>query len=169
MELPKGSQTTCRVWRGMQDGSGANEGESGFISNWFGVHWAISHSCGDISVLLELWQCSWQLSGVSSGKSRLFTCLIGNTELFCRQCRGIGPHLTVRGNSHVFSWVAVGIWGIFLRYGQDDPSKLLFVQQNQDSSLVTRDTSGISTRLGRVIQMLLEVRRDTEDHFQLPQ
>ena len=63
----------------------------------------------------------------------------------------------------------MGIWGIFLRYGQDDPSKLLFVQQNQDSSLVTRDTSGISTRLGRVIQMLLEVRRDTEDHFQLPQ
>ena len=30
-ELPKGSQATCRVWTGIQDGSGANSGESGLL------------------------------------------------------------------------------------------------------------------------------------------
>ena len=33
LELPKGSQTTCPVWCGMQDGSGVNAWESGLISN----------------------------------------------------------------------------------------------------------------------------------------
>ena len=41
----------------------------------------------------------------------------------------------------------------------------MFVQQRQGSSLVTRDTSGISSRLGRAIQTLLEVRRETEIPF----
>ena len=27
----------------------------------------------------------------------------GNMELLCMQCRGIGPHLSARGKSHVFS------------------------------------------------------------------
>ena len=29
-------------------------------------------------------------------------CLIGKTQLLCMQCRGIGPHLVVRGKSHGF-------------------------------------------------------------------
>ena len=29
-------------------------------------------------------------------------CLIGKTQLLCMQCRGIGPHLLVRGKSHEF-------------------------------------------------------------------
>ena len=95
-------------------------------------------------------------------------CLIGKTPLLCMQCRGMRPHLVSRGKSHVFSRVAAGTWGIFSSYGVDDPSKLVFVQRCQDSCLVWRDTSGISTSLGRAIWMLLELRRETENPFLLP-
>ena len=50
-------------------------------------------------------------------------------------------------------------------YGGNGPSKLVFVQQCQDSSLLTMDTSGISLRLGRAIGTLLEVRRETQCPF----
>ena len=90
---------------------------------------------------------------------------MGNMELLCTQCRGIRPHLTSRGKSHCFSRVAAGTWGIFSSYGGDIHSKLLFVQQHQDSCLVTRDNSGISSRLGRAIQTVLEVRQETEGPF----
>ena len=70
-----------------------------------------------------------------------------------------------RGKSHVFSRVAAGTWGIFSSNGGDDPSKLVFVHRRQDSCLVTRDTSGISSRLGRAIRMLLGVRRETQGPF----
>ena len=56
------------------------------------------------------------------------TCLIGNTQLRWKQCRGIGPHLATRGKSHGFSRVAAGTWGIFSSYGGDVHSKLEFVQ-----------------------------------------
>ena len=36
-------------------------------------------------------------------------CLMGNTELLCRQCRRIGPLFMARGKSHGFSRVAAGI------------------------------------------------------------
>ena len=81
------------------------------------------------------------------------------------QCRGIVPHLVVRGKSHGFSRVAAGTWGIFLSYGGDGHSKLMFGQRCQDSCLVTRDTSGISLRLGRAIQILLEVTQETKGPF----
>ena len=84
------------------------------------------------------------------------------------QCRGIGPHLSARGKTHGFSRVAAGTWVISSSYGGDDHSKLMFVQRCQDSCLVTRDTSGISTRLGRAIPTLLEVRRETECSFLVP-
>ena len=41
----------------------------------------------------------------------------------------------------------------------------MFFQRRQDSSLVKMDTSGVSTRLGRTIWTLLEVRHETEVHF----
>ena len=41
----------------------------------------------------------------------------------------------------------------------------MFVQRRQDSCLVTKDTSGMYTSLGRTIWTLLEVRRETEHHF----
>ena len=81
------------------------------------------------------------------------------------QCRGISPHLMVRGKSNGFSRVVAGTWGIFLRYGRDEPSKLVFVQCSQDCCVATRDTSEISLRLGRAIQMLLRVRQDTQGLF----
>ena len=71
----------------------------------------------------------------------------------------------MRGKSHGFSRVAAGTWGTFSIYGRDGHSKPVFVQQSQDSCLVTRDTSGISVRLGREIQMLLEVRQETKGPF----
>ena len=122
----------------------------------FGVYQSILHSCGDINVLLDLCQCSWGLSGVPSSKSRLLMCFMGNMEFLCMKCRGIGPHLGARRKSHIFSRVAVGTWGTFSSYGWDGHSKLVFVQRRQDSCLVRRDTSGISTRLHRAIGTLLE-------------
>ena len=65
---------------------------------------------------------------------------MGNTELLFTQCRGIGPHLALRGNSHGFSLVAAGTWGIFSRYDRDGRLKLVFLQRRQDLSLVARDT-----------------------------
>ena len=79
--------------------------------------------------------------------------------------QNIWPQLSARGKSHDFSRVAAGTWGIFSSYGGDNPSKLVFVQQRQDSCLVTRDTSGISICLGRAIWTLLELRRETKFPF----
>ena len=90
--------------------------------------------------------------------------MMGITELLCTQCRESGPHLAVK-YSHVFSRVAAGTWGIFSSYDGDEPSKLLFVHQCHDSCLITRDTSGISSRLGRAIYTLLQVRRETTRPF----
>ena len=58
-----------------------------------------------------------------------------------------------------------GNLGTFSSYACDGHSKLVFVQWRQDSCLVTWETSGISTQLGRVIRMLLEVRRETQCPF----
>ena len=55
--------------------------------------------------------------------------------------------------------------GHILQLHGDGPSKLVFVQRCQDSFLITRDNSGISSRLGRAIEMFLEVRRETKDPF----
>ena len=55
-------------------------------------------------------------------------CLMGKKQLLCMQCRGIGPHLAVRGKSHGFPRVAAGIWGRFSSYSGDVHSKLEFVQ-----------------------------------------
>ena len=90
---------------------------------------------------------------------------MGTRELLCMQCRGIGPHLAARGKSHSFSQIAAGTWGIFSSYGGDGHSKLVFVQRRHDSCVVMRDTSGISTRLGRAIRTPLKVRLETESPF----
>ena len=59
------------------------------------------------------------LSGVPLRKSRLPTCFMGNMELLCKECRGIGTHLTTRDYSHLFSRVAARSWGTFSTYGGD--------------------------------------------------
>ena len=53
-----------------------------------------------------------------------------------------GNRDTSRGEGEVswFSQVEVGTWGIFSSYSGDGPSKLMFVQQGQDSSLFMTDT-----------------------------
>ena len=71
----------------------------------------------------------------------------------------------VEGESHIFSRVVLGTWGTLLSYGRAGHSKLVSVQRRQDSCLVTRDTSGISTRLARAISRLLEVKRETQSPF----
>ena len=70
-------------------------------------------------------------------------CLIGNMELLCTQCMGIGPRPLTRVKSHGFPRVAAGTLGIFSSYGGDGHSKLVFVQQRQNSCLFTLDTSAI--------------------------
>ena len=45
------------------------------------------------------------------------------------------------------------------------PFELHFVQRSQDSCVVMRDTSGIKTRLGRIIQTLLDMRWETKCPF----
>ena len=49
--------------------------------------------------------------------------LIGETQLLCMQCRGIGPHLVARGMSHGFPRVVAGTWAIFSSYDEDAHSK----------------------------------------------
>ena len=143
LEFHKGSQDTCSVSRGSRDAYGANAREIGLISVWFGVHRAILRSWGDISFLLVLWHCSWGINLVQSSKSRLLLCLIGKTQLFCTQSRGIEPHFVASGKSHGFSRVVAGTWGIFSSFGGDVHSKLEFVQRSQGTTLGKTDTSGI--------------------------
>ena len=69
-------------------------------------------------------------------------CLIEKTQLLCMQCRGIWPHLVVRGKSHGFSRVVAGTWGIFSSYDGDAHSKREFVYSSQDTCLGITDTSG---------------------------
>ena len=54
---------------------------------------------------------------------------------------------------------------MFSSYDRDDPSKLVLVQQYQDSCLFMRDISGISPSLCRAIRTLIEVRRETQCAF----
>ena len=63
--------------------------------------------------------------------------------------------LELRQEPGVYSGVTAG----------DGPIKLEFVQQRQDSCLVTRDTSGISSRLGRAIGTLVKLRWETQTPF----
>ena len=142
LDCCKGCQATCCIRCAMRDRYGFNEGEMCFILSWFGVHQSILHSWRDISVLLLSWQCSWGFFSVPSRISRFLTSLIGNTELLSTKCRGIGPHLAVRGKSHEISRVVAGTWCTFSSYGSDGHLKLGFVQRSPDSSLVMTDNSG---------------------------
>ena len=54
-------------------------------------------------------------------------CLVGETQLLCMQCRGIGLNLVVRGKSYGFSRVAAGTCVIFSSYDGDAHSKREFV------------------------------------------
>ena len=56
-------------------------------------------------------------------------CLIGEMQLLCRQCRGMGPHLVAKAKSHGVSRVAAGTWGIFSSYDGDAHSKREFVSE----------------------------------------
>ena len=78
-----------------------------------------------------------------------------------------GNQASSRGEGEV-SWFfssGAGTWGILLSYSRDDPSKLVFVQRHQVSCLITTDTSGISSKLGRETWTLLEVRWETQGIF----
>ena len=47
-------QAACLAWWGTWDCTRSNTGESGIICIWFGLHPTISHSFGDISVIVRL-------------------------------------------------------------------------------------------------------------------
>ena len=88
-----------------------------------------------------------------------------NMELLCTQCSGTETHLAARGKSYGFYRVVAVSSGIFSSYGLDGPSKLVFVQQRQDSCIVARTTSGFSSRLGMSIGTPVEVKRETQSTF----
>ena len=67
--------------------------------------------------------------------------------------------------SSKISPVAAGTWGIFAIYSGDGHSKLHLVQRSQDTCIVMRAKSGFQTRLGRIIQTLLDVRWETKGPF----
>ena len=60
-------------------------------------------------------------------------CLIGKTQFLCMQCRGIRRHLVAREQSHGFSQVAAGTWGIFSSYEGDAHFNREFVECRQDT------------------------------------
>ena len=70
-----------------------------------------------------------------------------------------------REKSHGFSRVAEEPWGVFSSFSGNGHSKLVLVQRRQEYCLVTRDTSGISTRLDSKIRTLLEERRGPSVSF----
>ena len=90
---------------------------------------------------------------------------MGNTELLCMQCHGIEIHLAARGKSYGFYRVAAVSWCIFSIYGRDGPSTLMFAQRSQNSCLVARDNSVLSSRPGRSIWTPLKVKRETQSPF----
>ena len=59
----------------------------------------------------------------------------------------------------------MGNWGTFSSYCRDILSKLVFLQGRKDSCLVMRDTSEISSRLGRATKTLLKVSLETMGPF----
>ena len=71
----------------------------------------------------------------------------------------------LRENSYGFSRVEAGTWGFLSSYDGDGPSKPVFVQRHQNSSLVVRDTLGFSSRLGSTIGTPLEVQCETQGPF----
>ena len=90
---------------------------------------------------------------------------MGTTELLCMQYSRIEIYLAARGKSYGFYRVAAVSWCIFSSYGRDGPSILMFAQRSQNSCLVVRDTSGLSSRPGRSIGTPLKVKRETQSPF----
>ena len=90
LDLPKVKQANWLVWCGMGDCSRSNTRESGIISSWCGLQQTISHYFGDISVILDLWGCSWGLSGAPSSKSRMLMYMIGTWNCCARNVVELG-------------------------------------------------------------------------------
>ena len=90
-------------------------------------------------------------------------------KFFSTQCQGIRPHLAARGKSHGFSRVASGTWDVFSRDGGDGPSKAVCVKQHQDSSLLTRDRLGFSSRHQSAIGSLVKGSWRPKVTYYLPQ
>ena len=84
-------------------------------------------------------------------------CNAGESSLICLE----------RGLSHGICRVAAETWGIFSSYSRDGDSNLHLVQRSPDSCHVMTDTSGIQTRLGRIIQTLLDMMWETMHTFQV--
>ena len=148
----------------MGDCTRSNTGESGVISNWFGLHWTISHSFGDISVILDL---RFYLGTIwSSNKQIKAPFMLYWEHGIAAQAmqRNCASSLAEGEVSWIFSSCGKNL-RYFLELWRVGISILMFLQQRQHSCLVMMDTSGIEIRLVRTMQMLVEVRSDSEGHF----
>ena len=100
-------------------------------------------------------QNTFMLLRLPQGSSRLVTVFSGTLWRSIKEVKapfvfdgehGIALHAMqgnqassqARGNPHGFSRVTVRTWGIFPSYDSDGPSKLVFLQQHQESCLVAR-------------------------------
>ena len=90
-------------------------------------------------------------------------------KLFSTQCQGVRPHLAARGKSHGFSRDASGTWDIISCDGGDGPSKVVYVQQHTDSSLLARDSLGFSSRHVSAIRSPVKGNWGPRVPFYLPQ
>ena len=66
----------------------------------------------------------------------------GNVGFLWRHCSGKGPHLTLRGESRVFSRVVAGSLGFLSSCHGDLRDQLVLPQSGKVSFRVVRDTSG---------------------------
>ena len=99
----------------MRDGYGFNEGEMCLILSWFGVQQSILHSCGDISVLLVLWQSCWGSLEFNQakrgslcvwlGKRNCSACNAGESGLISRRGGSLMGFLELRQARGVYSRV----------------------------------------------------------------
>ena len=141
--MPKVRQATCLVGWGTGDITRSNTGEEGVISNCFGLHQTISHSLGDISVILDM--CGLFLATLWTSIKQIKAPFVLYWE------HGIAEH-AMQGNcasSHA-EWEVSWIFSSFGRYlgyilelWRVGISILVFLQQHQQSCLVMMDTSGI--------------------------
>ena len=116
--LPIVRQANCLVGWGMGDCTRYNTRESGIISNWFGLHQTISHSFGDISVILDLWGYfgdSLEFYQANQGSFRVvlgtwicWACNAGELCLISRWRGSLIDLLNLRQEPGVYSRVMVG-------------------------------------------------------------
>ena len=167
--------------QGIQASSIMEARKSGLFSSSSRKLVFLSSCHGDLGVPLELQQSSQASYRVEVGNSGFLSSCDGylgeplqlhkgslasfqvarwNKGLLTSHCRGIGPHVTLRGESRGFSRV-VGSSEFLWSWDGDPREPLVLPQGSQTSFRVARDTSGFLSSRCRGIGPHLELRMET--------